>query len=217
MARVVSGYLTPLPPALYTVTMRYGDGSNMPVGHRLTQRRAFRQLAEAEEVLVTEVLEHSQYQTDFEDWLYEGSGGLKRRCECNNCSVSVRGRGRSKKTSQASLTPFPLALLHQVWIIDHPNALAEPPTDDDLISALLRKTPGALDFFCVQSWGEWERKPSGLLRWGQFWEPGLGGVEVEIRRMDIGALDDVASVLSRRDCRHCTSLNHPLTPSPAVM
>ena len=75
-------------------------------------------------------------------------------------------------------------------MIEHPNALAEPPTDDDLVSALLRKTPGAVDAFCILSWGNWERTPDGLLRWEQSWDPGEGGVEVEIRRMDIGALDD---------------------------
>ena len=71
-------------------------------------------------------------------------------------------------------------------MIENPNAAAEPPTDDELISALFRGTPGAVDAFCIQSWGEWERKDDGLLRWEQFWDPGHSGVEVEMHKMKIG-------------------------------
>ena len=92
MARVVSGYLTPLPPALYTVTHRWGNYIDLPYGTSFVERRVFRRLAEAEEVLVDDVIEECQYTSDFLGWLQGDYGGLKRRCMCDDCAVRFGGR-----------------------------------------------------------------------------------------------------------------------------
>ena len=64
-----------------------------------------------------------------------------------------------------------------MWRTANPDLLVGPPSDNELKSAVLRRTPGALDMFCHPDQlltGSFSRSADGLLEWEHMdWDGGV--------------------------------------------